>query len=355
MTRSLPVPHSITDLTPEWMTTAISRRCPDAVVGEIDIGDIEDGTNRRASIQLSYLDGDGPRSVFVKVQGRTVHRLALWVLGAWSTEARFAESGADRPLEHPRPYAAAINRRRLATIVVMDDVTTYDGIPNDGVQELSVAEARDGLAGLANLHAAYWDRALPPELQFLQPWRMTRKLAPLSAANLSRGLRRLATIGEGGLIPATASVRSLETGFRHSSTLAGSGPQTLLHGDPHPANTYALPGARTGFYDWQLARTGHWSHDFGYFLAGSLTVEDRRQNERDLLAGYLEVLAGHGVSAPSINDAWERYRATPIYGLTTWIHTIAAGTFQPVDTCVATIRRFAAAYDDLETATTLPR
>src|SRR3569623_1892099 len=117
MTQSLPVPHAIADLTPDLMTKALSRRCPGAVVGKIDIGDVEDGTNRRASIQLSYLDGDGPRSVFVKVQGRTVHRLALWVLGAWATEAQFAESGAARPLQHPRPYAAALARRRLATIV----------------------------------------------------------------------------------------------------------------------------------------------------------------------------------------------------------------------------------------------
>ena len=149
-------------------------------------------------------------------------------------------------------------------------------------------------------------------------------------------------------------MRSLEVGFRHSATEARRGPQTVLHGDPHPANTYSIPGGRTGFYDWQLARTGNWSHDIGYFLAGSLAIDDRRSNERALLAEYLDVLSHAGVDASGFDEAWTRYRATPAYGLATWLHTIAAGSFQPLDTCLATIRRFAAAYDDLETADTLP-
>jgi hypothetical protein len=32
------------------------------------------------------------------------------------------------------------------------------------------------------------------------------------------------------------------------------------------------------------------------------------------------------------------------------LHTLSAGSFQPLDTCLATIRRYSAAYADLETA-----
>ncbi|MHB1999953.1 MAG: phosphotransferase, partial [Solirubrobacteraceae bacterium] len=132
--------------------------------------------------------------------------------------------------------------------------------------------------------------------------------------------------------------------------LAATGPQTLLHGDPHPGNTYALAGGRTGFYDWQLIRTGNWSHDVGYFLVSSLDVASRREHERELLGGYLAALRGYGVAAPDAAGAWERYRASPAYGLGAWLHTFSAGSFQPESVCVATLERFAAAYDDLETA-----
>jgi aminoglycoside phosphotransferase (APT) family kinase protein len=145
-------------------------------------------------------------------------------------------------------------------------------------------------------------------------------------------------------------VGRLERQFRRSAALAATAPITVLHGDPHPGNTYALPGRHTGFYDWQLACTGHWSHDVGYFIVSSLGVDDRRSYERELLTGYVAALRSTGIVGPEPDYAWERYRATPAYGLGTWMHTLSAGSFQPLDACLATIRRFVAAYDDLETA-----
>jgi aminoglycoside phosphotransferase (APT) family kinase protein len=106
---------------------------------------------------------------------------------------------------------------------------------------------------------------------------------------------------------------------------------------------------RTGFYDWQLARTGNWSHDVGYFLVSSLDIADRRAHDEELLIGYLDALRRAGVDAPGADQAWTRYRATPAFGLGTWLHTLSAGSFQPVDVCLTTLQRFTAAYVDLET------
>src|SRR5581483_10737538 len=119
---------------------------------------------------------------------------------ALTTEARLAASGAELPLDHPLPYAAAIDRSRLRTIVVMDDVTADGGRANSAISPLSVNEVSDGLAGLAQLHAAYWDRPLPSSLSFLRPWRLRRRWAPVSAANLARGLRRLRQAGGGDVL-----------------------------------------------------------------------------------------------------------------------------------------------------------
>jgi hypothetical protein len=308
------------------------------------------GRRRRAAVVLTYAQGDGPESVFVKIHGRALHRLALVALGALTTEARLAASGAELPLDRPLPYAAAIDRSRLRTIIVMDDITSDGGRPNSSISALSVDEVSDGLAGLARLHAAYWDQPLPASLGFLRPWRLRRRWAAVSAANLARGLRRLRQAGCGDVLSPSLTVPALERQFRRSAVLAETGPLTVLHGDAHPGNTYALPQRRTGFYDWQLARTGHWSHDVGYFIVGSLDVAARREHDRELLATYLEVLATQGIAPPDLTEAWRRYRATPAFGLGTWLHTLSAGSFQPTDVSVATIRRFAAAYDDLETA-----
>lgn len=346
----LPVPRRWSDVDPPWMTAALSGRHPDVVVAEVRLGPVDGGTNARARAAIGYERGEGPTSVFVKREGGLLSRLALVALGALATEARLAASGVDLPLEHPRPYTGAVCPRRLATVVVMEDVAAGGGLPHDAVTALSVDAVSSGLEGLARLHATFPASAMPPPLRFLRPWHLGPGWAAVSVASLGRGIRRLSSLGSGSLLPAPNDARLLGAGFALSARLASAGPQCMLHGDPHPGNTYAAPDGRTGFLDWQLARTGHWSHDVGYFLAGSLAVEDRRSHERALLAGYLEAHAKYGGTPPSWDEAWSRYRATPAFGLGTWIHTLSFGRFQSEAACLATIARFAAAYEDLDTA-----
>ena len=69
-----------------------------------------------------------------------------------------------------------------------------------------------------------------------------------------------------------------------------TGPQTLLHGDPHIGNTYVLPGDNVGFLDWQVLHRGNFSLDLGYFLQGAVTPENRRTNEADLVEEYRTAL-----------------------------------------------------------------
>jgi hypothetical protein len=344
----LSVPRTWSGLTPAWVTAALAPHFPGAVVSEVSILDAADGTNRRARLRLRYRAGQGPESVFVKREGRVVNRLALLALGAVQSEAQLFDSGVELPLERPRPYAAAVDRRRLATVVVMEDVTLRSAHPNTATVALSVGQVRSGLRGLARLHGAYWDLPLPAPLRFLRPWRLGSAWAPLSLASLARGLRLLRSGGYAQTLPPLASTTALERGFRRWATVAASGPQTVLHGDPHPGNTYALRGDGTGFYDWQLVRTGNWSHDIGYFIISSLDVADRRAHERDLLDCYLKELTEAGAPAPDLAQAWRRYRLSPAFGLGAWLHTLSGGGFQPVEECVATIERFAAAYADHE-------
>ncbi len=346
----LEVPAGFADVTPALVTAALQRRCPGAVVSGAEVGAVTDGTNRRASVRLTYARGDGPPAVFVKLSARRLNRLALVALGALAAEARLAEAAVGLPIAHPRLHGGGLDRRRLATVVVMDDVTTDGGRPNAATAPLSVGEVGDGLGELARLHGAFAGRPLPPALAFLRPWRLGAAWAALSAASLWRGLQkmdrlglRLPVLGRGGPV-------ALERQFRRSAHLAATGPQTVLHGDPHPGNTYGYGAGRTGFYDWQLVRLGHPLHDVGYFVVSSLAVEDRRAHEQSLLDRYLDELRRRWPEAPSGAEATARYRAAPAFGLASWLHTLAAGTFQPSALCAATLERFAAAFDDLDTS-----
>lgn len=353
MSPVLRVPRRWSDVGPDWMTTALARHFPGIMVRGLEIGVVEHGTNSRARVALTLADGEGPSSVFVKGPGRLSHRIALLALGALATEARLADAAVSFPLEHPAFYGGGVDRPRAACVVVAQDIVATGAVPNDARTPLSVEAVRSGLHGLAALHAAYWERPVPAPLGHLAEWHLGPVLGAVSVASLARGLRRAAELSGRRLeLPEGIGARVLSEQFRRSAAIVGAGPRAILHGDPHPGNTYGTPAGRTGFFDWQLARLGHWSHDVGYFMVGSLSVDDRRRHERELLGSYLESLSRAGVRPPGFASAWDRYRGTPAFGLATWLHTASFGNLQRADICVATIDRFASAYVDLDTART---
>jgi hypothetical protein len=55
-------------------------------------------------------------------------------------------------------------------------------------------------------------------------------------------------------------------------------------------------------------------------MIGALTVEERRQADRDLLARYREALIATGAqNVLGINEIWEQYRRWVIYGVQAWV------------------------------------
>ena len=88
-------------------------------------------------------------------------------------------------------------------------------------------------------------------------------------------------------------------------------------------------------------------YDLAYFLSSSLSVEDRRQHERRLLAHYLDAL-GERLPAYSEEQAIEDYRLSMIASLTTnLIATVALPRTPAANNLILTLlTRGAAAAED---------
>lgn len=340
------LPNHPGELTAGLLAELMGRHLGGAVIADAAVLEAAEGTNRRARVQLAYAKGSGPERVVVKWHGPLLNRLALFALRAHDAEARLAASGITLPLTCPRWYGADRAPARLASIVVMEDVTLSGGHPNDARRPLSLDEVASGLSGLAQLHVAWWDRPLPAALGFCRPWRLGRAFAPISAASLARGRDKARRAGLA--LGNQAGALVLERQFRAHAASAATGPQSLLHGDPHPGNTYATAQGGTGFYDWQLIRRGNPTHDVSYFMISSLASCERRKQERALLRHYQKSLAAAGVQPPSEAALWRRHVAAPAFGLATWLHTLSFGRFQDDEVSHVTIARFAAAYQDLQ-------
>ena len=137
------------------MTAAITRHHPDASVADVSILTVDDGTNRRVRLGLTYSRGAGPASVFLKAHA-PAHRIVHLRNGNLFNEARLFACGAELPVEHPLVYKAVVDYLRLDFLLVMEDLKQRGADPRDATRPLTHEQVAMGLRGLARLHSRYW-------------------------------------------------------------------------------------------------------------------------------------------------------------------------------------------------------
>ena len=350
--RSDAVPADWSELTADWMTSALQRDLPGVEVASVDVVSRDDGTNRRARIGVSYASGQGPDVFFVKGEGsfRESHARN----GNMFNEPDLFAARVPLPVDHPHAFHVAIDRPGLDYVIVMEDILARGADPRDATRPMTVPQVRQGIRQLAQLHGAYWSLSpTHPGLEWLQPWQATDGWRQSLGASAVVGAERAAE-----LLPAAVSARLdrqlLDLCMRSIASF-GTGIPTLLHADPHIGNTYVLPGDEVGFLDWQVCRRGHWSQDLAYFLVSALTVDDRRAAEADLLEIYLDALPVTGADRPDHDEINLRYRAAHAYGLVVWLATYSTDRAQTPEVCRALIQRYAAAFVDGDTPAALDR
>ncbi|WP_428312774.1 phosphotransferase [Hydrocarboniphaga sp.] len=346
------VPQRWEDITPAWLNDALAARCAGAVVQQVDIVHRDDGTNRRAVLQLSYSRGSGPRTLFLKAND-PAHRAVHLRNGNLFNEALLFGANVPLPVEHPIVYRAIADQQRGDFLLVMEDLKQRDADPRDALRPMSAEQVADGLRGLARLHSQYWGFSADrhPQLGWIKTWEASEGWLVGLRRRIPIGLERAA-----GLLPDSLphydGEQILEFWRRYVASLSEH-PMTLLHGDAHIGNTYIVPGGQVGFLDWQVVRRGEWSQDVGYFLVGALTEADRRRHERELVQIYRDALDVPAAERPSAEQMWRRYRATPAYGLAIWLSTLGTDGWQAPAISIALAQRYAAAFSDLDSASVL--
>jgi hypothetical protein len=95
-------------------------------------------------------------------------------------------------------------------------------------------------------------------------------------------------------------------------------PLGLVHGDYRLDNMlFGVAEAPRRFVavDWQTVSWGPVMTDAAYFLAGSLTVEHRREHERSLVREYFEALHSQGVRGFTWDECWAGYARQSFLGI----------------------------------------
>src|SRR5690606_3117657 len=266
-------------------------------------------------------------------------------------EAKFYGELASRlPLPAPQCFLADWDDDALGQqgVIMLEDLVPLGGEFCTSARAIDIDDMALSLEGLARMHGATWGH---PELE-RQPW-LARAMAATTATDDYWGMMESYFAAHNQIAERVAMFPRLMAGdpnrlraawrqqAEHES--AYGGPLCLVHGDAHLGNSYRRPNGERIWFDWQIVRKGRPMRDVPYFLIGSISVEDRRRAERDLLKQYLDVLNSYGVGM-SFDALWEEYRRMVVWGLVGWQSNI-----NPQEETMLPLERFCRAADDLET------
>jgi hypothetical protein len=296
-----------------------------------------------------------PVSIFTKSLPSIVTRM----IGGFNGTARvegsfFTQIRPQLEIEAPLCYHSAYDRRTFAAIHLLEDlVATKSATFCNHKTYVTRAMADDMIDLLAALHGRFYgDPTLAERYRWLASY---PRWFTIGAAKMgTEYYTRKAFDAAAHVIPPEVMARRDEVwpATMRALALHDSEPQGLIHSDVHIGNWYRTGAGIMGLCDWQCLSRGHWSRDFAYAVTASLTPDDRRNWERDLLARYIERFADKTGVRPDFDVSFQRYRQQIVHALAMWTITLCHSpllpNMQPEDTTIKMIERMTTAMADLD-------
>lgn len=272
---------------------------------------------------LSYdREGAGPATLAGKFPAADVmSRQTAVAFGLYAKEVGFYRDLASLlDVRTPRALFADIAGNGADFALLFEDLGPARG--GDQLKDCSLADARQGIAQLAALHAPSWGNAEMLTLPWLQ-----------AAAGTAERIKAL--YGPAQTLFRERYRDSLEPDLmRVCDELAESGdlwfgrsaaPRSLQHGDFRLDNLlFEVCGGTDpiAVLDWQTLAAGNGLTDLGYFLGCGVGDALRRAHEDDLIALYLAEMAARGV-ALTRDAIWDDYRLGALHGVSTAVFSAA--------------------------------
>jgi hypothetical protein len=347
-----PLPVTLEEITPEWLTAALRIRQPGVTVRGAEIVDMVRGTTTKVRLRLD-LDAAGKASgipeVVILKGGFEPHSRAVGMDQMFEREARaYRDVFPEMPLPSPECYFADYDAERRQGIVVMEDLVRRGVTFCTVLRPQSFDEIALRLRVLARFHAKSWASPdLAPGGKWGDLFEFFGIMQPffehyVEPENWDRFVR--APRG------AASSVRFhdrdwLVHAWAKMTAFSRSLPQCVIHGDIHLGNLYVYPDGTPGFFD-SLASTAPGMLEVSYHISGSLDSHDRRRWEGPLVQVYLDELAANGVAVPSFDEAMHWYTVLLLYGHFIFFTNEIERQAEPLNCAV--VSRVSAALVDLD-------
>jgi hypothetical protein len=336
------VPLVTEDASPEFVTRALRSTGvidADTVVAEVEHDRIGEGVGLMCNLARLTLRYQGtahgaPSSVILKVPSNLPENRGIGDhFQFYEREGRvYAELSDSLPVCTPHCYYNHMDPEANEFALMLEDFGGRTMVSQ--IAGIEFERAAEAVRALALVHAEFWDS---PKLDALT-W-MPEAIDPMM---LSAGAeyRRVwsqfldlfaADLPEGSVALGQQVGSSYETNLLRDFE---SDPVTLCHGDFRADNLMfddSMAGPdHVGILDWQIVYRGSGMGDIAYLVTQSMTVENRRTHERDLVGIWYESLCvalGGPPVGYTLDDAWDGYRAAT--GFLTVFAVVGGGGMDP--------------------------
>lgn len=310
-----PLPLVTEELTAVWFSKVLGQQ-----VKEVTVVEAMHGTASKILVKLGLenVDANGsseaPTEVCVK-GGFSPELLKLHpsLFAVYRLEAEFYYYLAPAlDMRLPKSWYNGTDVVSGQGIVLLEDLKAKGYSFGDPLEAWSVDRVRSGVSELATLHAKTWG-AKPEDFPWFNPEISLRDVIS-SMLCQSEWDKRFLGDARPPVPDYLADRERIIAAYKTLWTTTDSKLYCIVHGDTHIGNTFITPAGEPGFLDWQGMHSGSALHDIAYFIAGSLTIEDRRKHEDELFQHYLDCL--HKAGAPKFEraDVWEEYRKHHLHG-----------------------------------------
>jgi aminoglycoside phosphotransferase (APT) family kinase protein len=353
------VPCSPYAITAEWLTAVLCSKSPGAIVTQVDVKPASAGTHERHQLKVSYNEEGRRAGLPVAIFTKSLPSIVTRMIGGFNGTARvegsfFTQIRPQLEIEAPLCYHSAYDRQTFAAIHLLEDlVATKSATFCNHKTHVTRAMADDMIDLLASLHGRFYaDPTLAERYRWLASY---PRWFTIGAAKMgTEYYTRKAFDAAAHVIPAQVLARRDDVwpATMRALALHDSEPQGLIHSDVHIGNWYRTGAGQMGLCDWQCLSRGHWSRDFAYAVTASLTPDDRRSWERELLARYIERFTETTGVQPNFDLSFLHYRQQIVHALAMWTITLCHSpmlpNMQPEETSLTMIERITTAMGDLD-------
>jgi len=339
ITNSVAIPGTLDDVTPEWLTAALSQKYSEIKVTSSKVDGFMGFKQNKSRIHLKYnkagKDAGLPASMIIKGSFPGYEAKDNIVDFSNLAEAvSYRDIFSKLELNYPYTYYIGTEtKKNVLSVMLLEDLAGRGARYFSVLDSLNYGQVMAFVDAMARFHAQTWQS---PEFASGGEWGPESFSGKNTSHLYTEYFGKLIQAKEwddnvisprGAALPRNLRDRDhMQAAWDRLLEVLQSCPQVIVHGDEHLGNLFMEQNGTPGFLD-PFARPDRWVLGYTYMTITGMDIIDRRNWEEPLLAHYLDTLTKYGAPAPSFEEAWYAYRCATIYPLLVWINN--SGKWQP--------------------------